>query len=97
MVKGILNKLTPEKFEVLLGQLKASITNTEILHGSIALVFENAVAQPTFVKMYADLCDQLSKVSCVPDSLPYWCRLPSGIVFTGLPGLCLQIDAMLCC
>lgn len=61
VVKGILNKLTPEKFEVLLGQLKASITNTEILHGSIALVFENAVAQPTFVKMYADLCDQLSK------------------------------------
>ena len=67
-VKGILNKLTPEKFDVLLGQLKGIITNTEILHSSIALLFENAVAQPTFVKMYADLCDRLSKVS-FPDHL----------------------------
>lgn len=61
-VKGILNKLTPEKFDVLLAQLKSTIANTEILHSSISLVFENAVAQPTFVKMYADLCDRLSKV-----------------------------------
>ena len=64
-VKGILNKLTPEKFDVLLEQLKSTITNTEILHSSISLVFENAVAQPTFVKMYADLCDRLSKVCCI--------------------------------
>ena len=62
-VKGILNKLTPEKFDVLLEQLKGFISNTEILHSSIALLFENAVAQPTFVRMYADLCDRLAKVS----------------------------------
>ena len=61
-VKGILNKLTPEKFDVLLDQLKCNITTPEVLHSSIALVFENAVAQPTFVKMYADLCEKLSKV-----------------------------------
>ena len=61
-VKGILNKLTPENFDKLLEQLKATITTTEILHGSITLVFESAVAQPTFVNMYAELCVRLSKV-----------------------------------
>ena len=61
-VKGILNKLTPEAFEKLLEQLKAQITTPEILHASITLVFESAVAQPTFVSMYAELCVRLSKV-----------------------------------
>lgn len=62
-VKGTLNKLTPEKFERLLQQLVAVVTSAEILHTTISLVFESAVAQPTFVAMYADLCDRLSKVS----------------------------------
>ena len=61
-VKGILNKLTPENFDKLLEQLKATITTTDTLHGSITLVFESAVAQPTFVNMYAELCLRLSKV-----------------------------------
>ena len=61
-VKGTLNKLTPEKFERLLQQLVDVVTSAEILHITISLVFESAVAQPTFVAMYADLCDRLSKV-----------------------------------
>lgn len=61
-VKGTLNKLTPEKFERLLQQLVDVVTSAEILHTTISLVFESAVAQPTFVAMYADLCDRLSKV-----------------------------------
>lgn len=60
-VKGTLNKLTPEKFERLLQQLVDVVTSAEILHVTISLVFESAVAQPTFVAMYADLCDRLSK------------------------------------
>lgn len=64
-VKGTLNKLTPEKFERLLQQLVDVVTSAEILHTTISLVFESAVAQPTFVAMYADLCDRLSKV-CRP-------------------------------
>lgn len=60
-VKGTLNKLTPEKFERLLQQLVDVVTSAEILHTTISLVFESAVAQPTFVAMYADLCDRLSK------------------------------------
>lgn len=63
-VKGILNKLTPEKFERLLEQLVDNVTDAEVLHATIRLVFENAVAQPTFVPMYAELCDRLSKARC---------------------------------
>jgi translation initiation factor 4G len=58
-VKGILNKLTPEKFERLLGQLIPLISSYEVLQGTIVQVFENAVVQPTFVAMYADLCSEL--------------------------------------
>ena len=61
-VKGVLNKLTPEKFDRLLAQLLDNVKSAEILHGTISLVFENAVAQPTFVGLYAMLCEQLSKV-----------------------------------
>jgi len=58
-VKGILNKVTPEKFERLLGQLIPLISSYEVLQGTIVMVFENAVVQPTFVAMYADLCSEL--------------------------------------
>eukprot|EP00199_Chlamydomonas_sp_CCMP681_P001146 CAMPEP_0119108212 /NCGR_PEP_ID=MMETSP1180-20130426/13526_1 /TAXON_ID=3052 ORGANISM="Chlamydomonas cf sp, Strain CCMP681" /NCGR_SAMPLE_ID=MMETSP1180 /ASSEMBLY_ACC=CAM_ASM_000741 /LENGTH=774 /DNA_ID=CAMNT_0007093803 /DNA_START=23 /DNA_END=2347 /DNA_ORIENTATION=- len=60
-MKGVLNKLTPEKFERLLQQLLEVITTAEFLKQTIALVFENAVEQPTFCAMYADLCLRLSK------------------------------------
>jgi translation initiation factor 4G len=58
-VKGILNKLTPEKFERLLSQLIPMVNAYEVLQGTIHQVFENAVQQPTFVAMYADLCREL--------------------------------------
>ena len=61
-MKGILNKLTPEKFERLLGQLIPLITSHEVLQGTITMVFENAVAQPTFVAMYANLCAELDSI-----------------------------------
>ena len=61
-MKGILNKLTPEKFERLLGQLIPLITSHEVLEGTITMVFENAVVQPTFVAMYANLCAELDSI-----------------------------------
>lgn len=61
-MKGILNKLTPEKFERLLGQLIPLITSHEVLLGTITMVFENAVVQPTFVAMYANLCAELDSI-----------------------------------
>eukprot|EP00197_Chlamydomonas_leiostraca_P005573 CAMPEP_0202868122 /NCGR_PEP_ID=MMETSP1391-20130828/10244_1 /ASSEMBLY_ACC=CAM_ASM_000867 /TAXON_ID=1034604 /ORGANISM="Chlamydomonas leiostraca, Strain SAG 11-49" /LENGTH=750 /DNA_ID=CAMNT_0049548243 /DNA_START=115 /DNA_END=2367 /DNA_ORIENTATION=+ len=60
-VKGVLNKLTPEKFERLLQQLLEVITTADVLKHTITLVFENAVEQPTYCAMYADLCLHLSK------------------------------------
>lgn len=50
-VKGILNKLTPEKFERLLSQLVPLVNSHMVVAGTIRQVFENAVAQPTFVVM----------------------------------------------
>lgn len=56
-VKGILNKLTPEKFDVLVEQLlNAGIDSAGILKGVISLVFDKAVLEPTFCPMYAEMC-----------------------------------------
>ncbi|KAH7428597.1 hypothetical protein KP509_09G008000 [Ceratopteris richardii] len=60
-VKGILNKLTPEKFDVLLDQfLNSGIESADILKGVISLLFDKAVLEPTFCPMYAKLCSHLS-------------------------------------
>ncbi|MQM14538.1 hypothetical protein Taro_047468 [Colocasia esculenta] len=60
-VKGILNKLTPEKFDILKGQLiDAGITTPDILKDVIALIFDKAVLEPTFCPMYAQLCFDLN-------------------------------------
>lgn len=61
-VKGILNKLTPEKYDLLKGQLiDAGITSAEILKGVISLIFDKAVLEPTFCPMYAQLCSDLNE------------------------------------
>lgn len=60
-VKGILNKLTPEKFDLLKGQLiDSGITSADILKGVISLIFDKAVLEPTFCPMYAQLCSDLN-------------------------------------
>ncbi|KHN17504.1 Eukaryotic initiation factor iso-4F subunit p82-34 [Glycine soja] len=61
-VKGILNKLTPEKFDLLKGQLiDPGITSADILKGVISLIFDKAVLEPTFCPMYAQLCSDLNE------------------------------------
>ncbi|XP_065850551.1 eukaryotic translation initiation factor [Euphorbia lathyris] len=61
-VKGILNKLTPEKFDLLKGQLiDSGITSADILKGVIQLIFEKAVLEPTFCPMYSELCYDLNE------------------------------------
>ncbi|KAL2482865.1 Eukaryotic translation initiation factor isoform 4G-1 [Forsythia ovata] len=61
-VKGILNKLTPEKFDLLKGQLiDSGITTPDILKGVISLIFDKAVLEPTFCPMYAQLCSDLNE------------------------------------
>lgn len=61
-MKGILNKLTPEKFDILSKQLIQLVTNKEVLHTTITMLFETAVAQPAFVTVYTDLASNLSQV-----------------------------------
>ena len=67
-IKGILNKLTPEKFEILSKQLIQLVTNKEVLHTTITMLFETAVAQPSFVAVYADLAASLSQVRPMPSA-----------------------------
>lgn len=71
-VKGILNKLTPEKFDLLKGQLMESgITTADILKDVISLIFEKAVFEPTFCPMYAQLCSDLNeKLPSFPSEEP---------------------------
>lgn len=61
-VRGILNKLTPEKFD----KLSRNLTNIgidckTILKGIIILIFEKAIDEPKYCEIYARLCQKLSQ------------------------------------
>ncbi|KAF6200098.1 hypothetical protein GE061_006399 [Apolygus lucorum] len=59
-VRGILNKLTPEKFDKLSDDLlKEEFNSDVILKGVILLVFEKALDEPKYSAMYAQLCRRL--------------------------------------
>eukprot|EP00741_Cyanophora_paradoxa_P002517 tig00000076_g2441.t1 len=61
LVKGILNKLTPEKFDTLIGQLMAiEVDSVSRLKGIAEIVFDKGVMEPSFSTMYSDLCVRLS-------------------------------------
>ncbi|KAG8175493.1 hypothetical protein JTE90_025507 [Oedothorax gibbosus] len=62
-VQGVLNKLTPQKFETLLAQLKGlNIDTEEKLNVVIDLIFEKAVDEPNFSVPYANLCKHLAMI-----------------------------------
>lgn len=59
-VRGILNKLTPEKFDKLsLELLNVGIDNQVILKGVILLIFDKALEEPKYSNLYAQLCHRL--------------------------------------
>ncbi|XP_037786185.1 eukaryotic translation initiation factor 4 gamma 1-like isoform X8 [Penaeus monodon] len=63
-MRGILNKLTPEKFEKLVGTVnQMPIDTTERLSAVIDLIFEKAVDEQGFSSTYAQMCQVLSKMS----------------------------------
>lgn len=64
--------MTPEKFDLLKGQLiESGITTPDILKGVIALIFDKAVLEPTFCPMYALLCFDLNvKLPFFPSEVP---------------------------
>lgn len=61
--RGILNKLTPQKFDTLLDKVKhLEINNQKRLEGVIDLVFEKAIDEPNFSEAYAAMCNKLSTI-----------------------------------
>uniref|UniRef100_J3MEK2 MIF4G domain-containing protein n=1 Tax=Oryza brachyantha TaxID=4533 RepID=J3MEK2_ORYBR len=61
-LNSILNTLTPEKFDLLKGQLLAAgITGPDVLKDVVNLMLEKAVAEPTFCPMFAQLCSFLNE------------------------------------
>lgn len=61
-VRGILNKLTPEKFQPLSNDLLSlNLNSKKILLGVIHLIFEKALDEPKYSSMYAQLCRRISK------------------------------------
>ncbi|XP_058179722.1 uncharacterized protein LOC131298339 isoform X2 [Rhododendron vialii] len=60
-VEGILNELTPEKFDLLKGQLIDSGITTDILKEVTSLIYDKAVLNPTVGPLYAQLCSHLDK------------------------------------
>nr|XP_022920525.1 eukaryotic translation initiation factor 4 gamma 3 isoform X3 [Onthophagus taurus] len=62
-VRGILNKLTPQKFDALLQQIKnLQIDTSDRLQGVIDLVFEKAVDEPNFSVSYANMCSEVALI-----------------------------------
>ncbi|XP_078463377.1 eukaryotic translation initiation factor 4 gamma 2 [Lampetra fluviatilis] len=61
-VRGILNKLTPEKFDKLcLELLNVGIDSKLILKGIILLIFEKALEEPKYSSLYSQLCQRLAE------------------------------------
>lgn len=59
-VRGILNKLTPERFDTLVEEIiKLKIDTQEKMDEVIVLVFEKAIDEPNFSVSYARLCHRL--------------------------------------
>lgn len=60
-VRGILNKLTPQKFQALVEQVRnLEINSEERLNRVIDLVFEKALDEPNFSVPYANMCKHLA-------------------------------------
>lgn len=68
-VRGILNRLTPEKFDVLVSEImNLQIDTSTKLNDVMILVFEKAIDEPNFSASYASLCRSLATDIIVKDS-----------------------------
>jgi hypothetical protein len=65
-VVSILNKMTPQNFDKLSGQLcDLEITSSDMLRQVIGVIFDKAVDEPHFAVVYAALCARLAEVTRV--------------------------------
>ncbi|KAF7667242.1 hypothetical protein LDENG_00071240 [Lucifuga dentata] len=61
-VRGILNKLTPEKFDKLcLELLNVGVDSKLVLKGIILLIVDKALEEPKYSSLYAELCQRLAE------------------------------------
>ncbi|KAL3861769.1 hypothetical protein ACJMK2_007790 [Sinanodonta woodiana] len=68
-VRGILNKLTPQKFQTLVAKMQALKIDTETcLTNVIDIVFETAICVPRYSVAYANMCRCLSMFKVPADS-----------------------------
>lgn len=85
-VKSILNKLTPDNFSKLLGQiLGIEFPNQESLYGLVNQIFDKALSEPTFCELYSEMCKKLSDSTGIQGGLPkFEERSPDGrtVIFT---------------
>ncbi|CAH1130191.1 unnamed protein product [Ceutorhynchus assimilis] len=62
-VRSVLNKLTPQKFDTLVNQVRQlQIDNKDRLQGVIDLVFEKAIDEPSFSLAYAMMCKEIQSM-----------------------------------
>ncbi|KAM3968942.1 LOW QUALITY PROTEIN: eukaryotic translation initiation factor 4 gamma 3 [Aphomia sociella] len=83
--RGILNKLTPQKFDTLLDKVKTLEINNQVrLEGVIDLVFEKAIDEPNFSEAYAAMCNKLSMLKVPADkaSTPDQCVNFRGLIIS---------------
>ncbi|KAL1455160.1 hypothetical protein WDU94_009274 [Cyamophila willieti] len=70
-VRGVLNKLTPENFESLKNKfVEFPINTTKRLDKVIDLVFQKAIAEPSFSEFYAKMCYEMMKREVVDETKP---------------------------
>ena len=63
-MRSILNKLTPEVFPLLVKQVsELNIDTEERLRGITSIIFEKAISEVKFSRIYAQLCHRLREVS----------------------------------
>jgi hypothetical protein len=64
-IKAVLNKLTLDKFDTLSKQflelVRDKVSTTEHLKMVVEIIFDKALSEPTFVKMYSSLCVSISE------------------------------------
>ncbi|KAH3718297.1 hypothetical protein DPMN_061100 [Dreissena polymorpha] len=71
--RSILNKLTPQTFQVLISQMKQNalkIDTVSKLKGVIDIVFEKAISESNYSVAYANLCRFFAMLSVQSDSKP---------------------------
>lgn len=68
-VRGLLNKLTPEKFDKLSAEFCSLLINSaKVVKGVIHLILDKALCEPAYSALYAQLCQKLDK--CVVNFEP---------------------------